>query len=73
MTITLNLTEEQAMEIRRAMCNASMKALTKAFDTEEELRALGRTDRDMVDFYMGVREMDQQIIKMIDKEMKGEA
>lgn len=65
--MTLNLTEEQAMMIRHAMCDYSMKNLMKAFDTQEELKKLGREDDDyIVNFHMNQRDEAQAIIEMID-------
>lgn len=64
--MTLTFTEEQVAMIRRAMCNESIKHLAKAFETAEELKALGRDDKYLVDMEMEQRDVCQKIIEMID-------
>lgn len=69
MKLTLTLTGDQAMMIRHAMCDYSMKNLMKAFDTQEELKKLGREeDTYIVDFHYKQSDEAQAIIAMIDKE-----
>lgn len=69
MEYTLTLTEEQMMMIRHAMCDKAMKYLTKAFEVEEELKALGRTDKEAVEWEMKSREECHGIISIIDNVM----
>ena len=65
--MTLNLTEEQAMLIRQALCNSSTRALTRAFEAEDELKALGREDRYLVDMEMELHNEYKNLIDMIDE------
>ncbi len=62
--MTITLTEEQMMMVRQAMCNASMKYLTKAFETEDELKNLGRTGEEVFEY--SLHNECQKIISIID-------
>lgn len=65
--MTLTFTDEQIDLIRSSMCNSAMKHLVKAFEIEEELKKLGRDDRDAVEWEMNTRETCHQVIEIIDK------
>lgn len=64
-TITLTLTDDQLMIIRSAMCDKSIKLLAKAFETEEELKKLGREGEEIWEFKQ--RERVHEIIELIDE------
>lgn len=64
--MTLTFTDEQIDLIRSSMCNSAMKHLVKAFEIEDELKKLGRDDRDAVEWEMNIRAICHQVIEMID-------
>lgn len=68
--ITLTLTEEEALMVRVALYDKSLRMLGKAFETKEELQQLGRDDFELADFYMNEHEMYNNIIENINKELE---
>lgn len=70
MNYTITLTKEQMTLIRQAMSNSAIKYLSRAFETEAELKELGRDDRYLVELEMAQHDACNEIIKAIDKELE---
>lgn len=64
MEYTMKLTEEQMMIIRHALCDKSLKLLSKAFETEDELKKLNRASEEVWEYQQ--HDKVNEIINMID-------
>lgn len=65
----IEITEEEARLIRRALCDSQLKHLSRAIETKEELKKLGRNDTYLADIEMDIHNKYTDLIKLIDDTM----